>query len=211
MHGAEPKLQLQAGKAQDREAALEGRGHGSCGAKRAISKLSSARCRTRSRTRSGWSSAIQTLRESHAAQRSVIQKADQDLSGLDPEISKAKSIYEDTRQRGETKEHKFSQEVDGIRNTVSELRRIDADIQDYIDRGGSANLTSNLRAIASLETSIAKLDGDIQELTAQANQLSKEIDNGDRQKKNIQDNINLRKSLHEVEAPAERYQGTPVS
>ena len=143
--------------------------------------------------------AIQTLKENPSRQRATVQEADKDLEALEPQISKAKSLLDAARQRGEAKEQKFSQDVDAVRNMVGELKRIDADIQDYIDRGGPANLSSNLRAIASLEASIANMDRDVKELTAQVNELNKQVDNGDREKKNIQDNINLRKSLREVD------------
>lgn len=138
---------------------------------------------------------IQNLKDDHGQQRDIIQQADADLEALEPEIAKARSIREDTLLRGRAKEQKVAEERDGVASTVSELKMIEGDIQDYIDSGGPANLASNQRAIANLEQTVANLEKDMRDLTVQINKLGKEIDSSDQKKRNIADNINYRKNL----------------
>lgn len=132
--------------------------------------------------------------------RDSIQAADKDLESLDPEIISARAALEEARQQAREKEQKVAEERDGIASTVSELKMINGEIQDYLDRGGPSNLASNQRTIATLETTIASLESDIRELTVQINKMNKEIDNSDAKKRNISDNLTYRKNLRERDA-----------
>ncbi|KAM7209007.1 DNA repair protein RAD50 [Naviculisporaceae sp. PSN 640] len=143
---------------------------------------------------------IRKYKDEQAQLREAIQAADTDLERLDPEIASARAALEDARQHSRAKEQKVAEERDGIATTVSELKMINGEIQDYLDRGGPSNLASNQRAIATLETTIANLENDIRELTVQINKMTKEIDNSDAKKRNISDNLTYRKNLREREA-----------
>ncbi|KAB5578453.1 AAA domain-containing protein [Coniochaeta sp. 2T2.1] len=138
---------------------------------------------------------IKTLKTESSEQKETIGKADEELETLEPEISKARAIREDTLARGRAKEQKVAEERDGIARTVSELKMIESDIQSYLDRGGPAALAANQRAIATLETTISNLEKDMKDLTVQINRLGKEIDSGEQRKRNVSDNINHRKNL----------------
>ncbi|KAK3329075.1 P-loop containing nucleoside triphosphate hydrolase protein [Apodospora peruviana] len=143
---------------------------------------------------------IQKYKEEQSQLRESIQAADRDLESLEPEIASARTALEEARQQSRTREQKVAEERDGIATTVSELKMINTEIQDYLDRGGPSNLASNKRAIATLETSIANLENEIRELTVQINKMSKEIDNSDAKKRNISDNLTYRKNLRERDA-----------
>ncbi|KAK2060280.1 P-loop containing nucleoside triphosphate hydrolase protein [Colletotrichum caudatum] len=105
-------------------------------------------------------------------------KEDQELESIEPEIAEARSVRDDTLQRG----HK-------VADSVTELKMVENDIQDYIDRG----------AITSLEKSITSLDKDISDLTVRTNKLKQDIDNGDRKKQNISNNLKYRQNLQQLE------------
>lgn len=143
---------------------------------------------------------IQNLREDHAQQREVIQKADTELGKIEPEIAEAKAMRDDVLERGRSKEQVLANERDEVSNTIHEVKMINNDIQDYIDRGGPSNLTSNQRAISSLENSITTTRKDAEDVTKRTNKLREDIDNGDRKKKNISDNLNYRKHLRALDA-----------
>ncbi|KAF5138116.1 DNA repair protein rad50 [Metarhizium anisopliae] len=142
---------------------------------------------------------IQALRDDMTHQRETIQRADEELEKVEPSIVDARSARDDTLQRGRAKEQVIVDERDAIANSVSEIKMLDNDIQDYIDRGGPSNLASNLRAIAALEKSISNTEKDIADLTVRANKLKQDIDSGDRMKKNISDNLHYRKHLRQLE------------
>ncbi|PKS08252.1 hypothetical protein jhhlp_005195 [Lomentospora prolificans] len=138
---------------------------------------------------------IHALKDEHVQQRELIQKANEDLEALEPEIIEARSLRDDIIQQGRVKEQAVADERDAVASTVSELRLVESNIHDYVERGGDSNLVSNQRAISASEKAIADLEKDIADLTVRANKLKQDIDNGDRKKKNIGDNLNYRKNL----------------
>jgi DNA repair protein RAD50 len=142
---------------------------------------------------------IQSLKEDLGHQREIIQRADEELEKIEPDIVEARSVRDATLSRGRVKEQTIINDRDSIAKSISEIKMMDNDIQEYIDRGGSSNLASNERAIAALEKSIASTEKEIEDLTVRTNKLKQDIDNGDRKKKNIGDNINYRKHLRTLE------------
>ncbi|KFH41819.1 DNA repair protein-like protein [Hapsidospora chrysogenum ATCC 11550] len=142
---------------------------------------------------------IQSLKDELAQQREVVQRADAELENIEPEIAETKAARDETLNRGRSKEQSIANARDEISNSISEIRLVENDIQDYIDRGGPGNLASNQRAIAALEESIANTRKEVEDLTKRANKLREDIDNGDRKKKNISDNLNYRKHLRTLD------------
>ncbi|KAL5083195.1 hypothetical protein Trisim1_001896 [Trichoderma cf. simile WF8] len=142
---------------------------------------------------------IQTLKEDYTHQRDVIQRTDEELEKIEPGIAEARSARDEMLRLGRSKEQVITDQRDAIMNSMSEIKMLDSDIQDYVDRGGPTNLASNQRAIASLETAISTTEKEIADLTVRTNKLKQDIDSGDRKKKNISDNINYRKHLRTLD------------
>jgi DNA repair protein RAD50 len=143
---------------------------------------------------------IQRHKEEQSRHREAIQSAKEGVMAIDPQITGARAALDDVRRQGREKEKRLADELDSIVNTVRELKAINSDIQEFLDRGGASNLAANQRAIASLEASMAKLENDMKDLTDQINQLNREIDNSDAKKRNIADNLTYRKNLREQKA-----------
>ncbi|KAK4129661.1 hypothetical protein N657DRAFT_660948 [Parathielavia appendiculata] len=146
------------------------------------------------------SESIRRYKEEQSQLRSTIQETDKEVERLEPEIASARAALDEARQQGRTKEQKVAEERDAISMTASELKMINSEIQEYLNRGGPSNLASNQRAIASLEAAIANLESEMKDLTVQINKLNKEIDNSDAKKRNISDNLTYRKNLRERDA-----------
>ncbi|KAK0391988.1 hypothetical protein NLU13_1486 [Sarocladium strictum] len=144
-------------------------------------------------------SQISALKEEHAHQKESIQRADQELEIIEPRIAEAKNVRDDALNRGRAKEKVIIEERDAISSSISEIRMMDNDIQAYLDRGGPAELAANQRSITALEQRIENRDNEIKELTLRSNKLREDIDNSDRKKKNISDNLNYRKHLRTLE------------
>ncbi|QUC19941.1 uncharacterized protein UV8b_04182 [Ustilaginoidea virens] len=142
---------------------------------------------------------IQALRDEMSHQRESIQRADEELERIEAGIVDARSARDETLRAGRGREQVVADERDSIANSVSEIRMLDSDIQDYLDRGGPSNLASNQRDIAALERSIGETERDMTDITVRTNKLKQEIDSGDRKKKNIGDNLNYRKHLRQLE------------
>ncbi|KAM0284266.1 hypothetical protein ACHAQH_002057 [Verticillium albo-atrum] len=142
---------------------------------------------------------IQTLKEDQANQRELIQKADQDLEVIEPAIAEARAVRDDTLQRGRAKEQAIIEERDSVANSVTELKMVESDIQDYMDRGGPSNLAANQRAINGLEKAIATTEQEISDLTIRTNKLKQDIDNGDRKKQNISNTLKYRQNKRQLD------------
>lgn len=142
---------------------------------------------------------IQSLKDDLAQQREIIQRADVELESIEPEITEAKAARDETLGRGRSKEQNIANARDEITNSISEIRMVETDIQDYVVRGGPSNLASNQRAIVTLEKSIANTKKEVDDLTRRTNKLREDIDNGDHKKKNINDNLNYRKHLRTLD------------
>ncbi|CAK7236903.1 DNA repair protein rad50 [Sporothrix curviconia] len=137
---------------------------------------------------------IQAFKDEAGQQREAIQQTDRDLEALAPEIAKARTMRQDTLQRGQDKEQQAMAARDGVAHTASELRMVEKDIDDYVERGGAAQLAANARAIAALEQAISEQERAADALAAQVNKMKAEIDNSDREKKNIADNLSYRRN-----------------
>jgi DNA repair protein RAD50 len=142
---------------------------------------------------------IQANKDEQVQQREAIQRADAELETIEPEMVEAKAARDEIRSRGHAKEQTARDTRDEVTGSISDIKKIDRDIQDYIDRGGPSNLASNQRAIAGLEKSISNTKHEVDELTKRNNKLRTDIDNGDRKKKNITDNLNYRKHLRALD------------
>lgn len=144
-------------------------------------------------------SQIQTLKEDYAHQREVIQRTDEELEKLEPSITEARSARDEILRHSRSKEQVITDERDAIASSIAEIKKMDNDIQDYLDRGGLTNLASNQRALASLDTAISTTEKEIADLTVRTNKLKQDIDSGDRKRKNISDNLNYRKHLQTLD------------
>ncbi|KAK8064857.1 DNA repair protein RAD50 [Apiospora phragmitis] len=141
---------------------------------------------------------IQSHKDDLSHQREIIQQADKDLEKVEPEIAKARVIRNDVMERGHEKESKVASERDELAGSVNELKLVENDIQDYIGRGGPSLLATTDREIHSLQKSETRIEKEMQELAASTNKLREELNNSDRQKQNIRDNLNYRRSLREI-------------
>ncbi|KAH6692583.1 AAA domain-containing protein [Plectosphaerella plurivora] len=142
---------------------------------------------------------IRTLKEEQTNQREAVQTADRDLEVVEPEIAEARSAREETLRRGRGREQAIVDERDKVANSMTEIRMVDVDIRDYIEQGGQENLASNQRAVASLEKTMTSTDSNMSKLTARMSQLQQDMDNGDRKRQNISNNLKYRETLREMQ------------
>ncbi|KAI5920680.1 DNA repaire protein UVS6 [Camillea tinctor] len=142
---------------------------------------------------------IQAHKDDLNRQKEVIQQVDKDLKLVEPEISKARTIRDDVQRRGREKEKKVADERDALASSEKQLKMVDSDIQDYLDRGGPANLILNEEAIQSLEETIKRVEKDMNDIAARTNKIKDSLANSDRQKDNIAENLNYRQTLRDIE------------
>ncbi|ELR07402.1 hypothetical protein GMDG_02537 [Pseudogymnoascus destructans 20631-21] len=136
---------------------------------------------------------IQEMKEVNAGQQEAINRADSSLKSLEPEIKNAEAKLTNIRNEGKTKEKAVGDESFKISETVNKLRLADKAIRDYIDDDGPGKLKACEQSIIDLEREISRIDAEISDVTEKANAIKEQIDNSERIKRNISDNIKYRK------------------
>ncbi|KAI0599969.1 DNA repaire protein UVS6 [Biscogniauxia sp. FL1348] len=147
----------------------------------------------------GYQDQIQAQKDDLSNQKEIIKQADKDLESVEPEIAKARTIRDDVQKRGREKEKRIADERDALASSVRELKMVDGDIQDYLDRGGPANLIANEEAIQSLEETIQSVEKNMKDIAARINKIQENLANSDRIKDNIAENLNYRQTLRDIE------------
>lgn len=142
---------------------------------------------------------VQQKKKEILTEREATQQADAELENLEPQIAEARAIRDEKSQQARLKEQEVADSRDEIASSINELRRVDQDIQDYIDRGGPENLASNFRAMSSLDERLARLEKELQQLTVQVSELREQEANSDRLKENISNNLRLRKNIRDLD------------
>ncbi|OTA64043.1 hypothetical protein K449DRAFT_380986 [Hypoxylon sp. EC38] len=147
----------------------------------------------------GFQDQIQAQKDEMSKQKEVIQEAEKELGLIEPKISQAQAIRDDTQQRARAKEKKVADERDGLAASVNELKLINNDIQDYLNCNGPSLLAATEKAIQSLDKVIKRIEKDMNDLTARTNKIKEEIGNSEGRRKNIIDNLAYRKTRRDIE------------
>lgn len=142
---------------------------------------------------------IKALREDNHTQDARISEIDAQLADLQPQIDAARARRDDALATGRKKAEKIAEERDTVARTLNQLKIIEDDIQDYLDRGGESNLASIERSIQNFKQSLARLKGEMEELMKRINAEKEELSQGDWKKKNIRDNLKFRENVTVLE------------
>lgn len=144
-------------------------------------------------------SEVEELRRSTTGQRNTIQDADADLESLVPQFAKAKALHEDAQKRGWAKEKEIQTEKDKLADTANKFKLVEDDINRYIEEGGPEQLAACQRAIKVLEQEQKRLVSESKEVAADNNEVKKQLDDSERNKRSINDNILYRKVVRDLE------------
>jgi len=163
----------------------------------AASKLANAN--SQMDKKQGLLSRIEEAKENTRIQHDSIRRADVDLDALAPQISKASAQEVDLKQRGKDKEREILAESSRLSDTVNKLRDVDNAIKSYLDNDGLGRLTACQRSIRSIEQDITRVEGEQSQITLKANRVKEQLNNSERNKRTISDNLKFRQNLHELE------------
>jgi DNA repair protein RAD50 len=144
-------------------------------------------------------SRLEALRNSTILLRDDIKQADADLESLIPRVDKARAQYNEAKQRGRQKEKEVQVDKDKLADTVNKFNLVEAGINRYINDGGPQNLAACIRAIETLEKDQERIDTEISHITQKNNELKKQIDDSERTKRSIEDNIRFRDCLTDLD------------
>lgn len=142
---------------------------------------------------------IEEFKESNLTHQETIRSADRDLEALAPKLASAQGKLADVRDRGRAKEKAINDESLKLTDTVTQLRRAHEVIQTYIENGGPNKLQACQQEISALEKEISDIEAQLADITTKANKMKEQVDNSERTKRNISDNIKYRKNIRQLE------------
>lgn len=143
---------------------------------------------------------IKGLKEDNQRQDEMVTKIDQDLKALQPQIDAARGQRDAERERGREKARLVAEERDAVAQTISNLKIIEDEIRAYLDRGKASALASAERAIQGLKQQHDRLKADMTEVMTRINSQKQELAQGDRRKKNINDNLRYRENCRTLDS-----------
>lgn len=143
---------------------------------------------------------VKGLREDNQKQDESVAKIDQDLKALQPQIDAARGQRDAERERGREKARAVAEERDAVAQTLSNLKIIEDEIQDYLDRGKASALASAERVISGLKQQHDRLQTEMGEIMTRINSQKQELAQGDRRKKNINDNLRYRENCRTLDS-----------
>jgi DNA repair protein RAD50 len=136
---------------------------------------------------------IEEFRKGSIKLDETIQEADADLESLVPQCASANAQYEDARKRGRAKEREVQLEKDKLADTTNKFKLVEDDINRYVEERGPELLAACQQAIKVLEQEQKRIEGEVNQVTADSNEVKKKLDDSDRTRRSIVDNIQYRK------------------
>ncbi|EFQ98667.1 DNA repair protein Rad50 [Nannizzia gypsea CBS 118893] len=137
-------------------------------------------------------SRVEDYRNQNLKQREAIEKADNDIESLVPEVSKAQARHDDISTRGEQRERELQQEVSGLNDSLHQLDLASEDITNYIERGGPAQLERSKRELQNISDEIKRLEAEQTDLTRELNSISTRLKDSESTKRQYSDNLRYR-------------------
>ncbi|KAL9056457.1 MAG: hypothetical protein Q9162_002938 [Coniocarpon cinnabarinum] len=134
------------------------------------------------------------------ALRSTLTEADQELSGLNPEIEQTQLKLDDTSNRGEKRIAEIQDGMNDLSNTLSKLENASHDIRSYEDANIPSQLQSCERAINSLHSDLARLEKELKTVTSEINKLKEEETKHGQTQHQIHQNIRYRNNRRSLDA-----------
>ena len=145
------------------------------------------------------SARVDEFRAQNQKQRESVDKADQDIEQLEPQISTAKTKYDDTVQRADAKERELSHEISRLSESVQGLDMLNEQIEAYVNRGGHNQLSNTDREIKNFEEEVASVTTEQGGLTREVNKINDQIKDSESTRRQYADNLRYRRSTRALQ------------
>ncbi len=145
------------------------------------------------------SARVDEFKALNQTQREAVDKADKDIEQLEPQISTAKTKYDDTVQRADAKERELSHEISRLSESVQGLDMLNEQIQAYVNRGGHNQLSNTDREIKNFEEEVANVTTEQGRLTREVNKINDQIKDSESTRRQYADNLRYRRSTRALQ------------
>lgn len=142
---------------------------------------------------------IEEYRKMNNKQREIIEKADQDIEQLAPEMAKAQARHDELSQRSEARERELQEAASQLSDSLHQLELANEEIRSYIDRGGPDLLQQSKNDVAAIQQEIESLEAALAEITREINRISSQLADSDNTKRQYADNLSYRQACRQLE------------
>lgn len=173
---------------------------------RSESKIKITQARQQMDKKLALSKDVTALKDDNKTQDDLVSKIDEDLKALQPKIDAARGQRDAELARGREKAKLVTDERDNVAHTLNKLKMIEDDIRDYVEQDKASALMAVERSIRSLQQQHTRLKDEMQDVMTRINNQKAELSQGDRRRKNINDNLRYRehcRTLDNVSAQIE--------
>ena len=136
----------------------------------------------------------------NAQQREAIEKADQDIESLTPELLKAQARYDDISQRAEARERELQQAISSLSENVNQLDMANDEINSYNERDGPGQLERAKDDLLKIQGEIDQLETEQANITKEVNKISAQLKDSENTKRQYSDNLTYRQATRSFEA-----------
>ena len=143
---------------------------------------------------------IDDLKNLNAEQRQELDRADEELQSIAPEIAKAQAKYDDIAAQGDKKERELQQEASKLTESRNQLKLSEQEINAYIARGGSSQLKKAQGEIDSLRIELSGVEAEQRHITVEIKKIEDQLRNHNETKRSITDNIKFRRDVRGLES-----------
>lgn len=142
---------------------------------------------------------VEEFRAMNQAQLEAIEHTEREIEQLSPQFAKARTQYDDVRNRGADKERELQQEASRLSDSVHQLQIADQEINAYMDKGGPNQLARSQREVERIKDQIGQLEGEQHQITVEVNKARQQRDHHDETKRTISDNLRYRRDVRALE------------
>lgn len=150
--------------------------------------------------RDGILSQIDDLTNMNEQHRNALRQVDEELETLQPQKEQIQVQLDDIRERGKSREHGLQEEATRLSNTANQLRLADQEINSYLDKNGSGQLSLCEAEMRNLEEEDARLLKEQKRITSEISKLQEQKNNQSNIKHDIEANIRYRVNVRELES-----------
>lgn len=143
---------------------------------------------------------LEEYKNFNAQQREAIEKADQDIEGLTPELLKAQARYDDISRRAEARERELQHAISTLSDSVNQLDLANDEINSYNERDGPGQLERARNELRHIEGEINQLETKLANITKEINKISAQLKDSENTKRQYSDNLTYRQSTRAFDA-----------
>ncbi|EKG13927.1 Recombination/repair protein Rad50 [Macrophomina phaseolina MS6] len=158
------------------------------------------------REKNGLISQAGDRRNQNTERREFIRQTDQELEDLFPKLEQAQAKCDAIQTRGDKKEQEIQETRKKITDSLDSLRKASAEINAYLENGGTGQLTTARQELENLQAEKQQLEKEQKQLTSDINKIKEQLRNHTDTRREIQDNLRYRISLRKLEAVRQQIQ-----